>query len=235
MVTPATIGWNIVSSSWRPRKYHGAFDGFGVWLTLASSSSGAFTTIENTSRNARAGEQGDELDDQQVGPDVDLVDRRRLHVLDRAGLDDGEQPLGVPAGPAASGGPAAAVATAPCRRRGAVATAVAAPPPPASAPAARRRRRPWPAPTSSARAGGPGSGFRPRCRRPAAARRSRLAGGSRARGRARPRRPCPPRPSCAPPRPACAGAPGSRSSQLTPITADLRCRRPCGHARSGSP
>ncbi len=43
MVTPATIGWNIVSSSWRPRKYHGAFDGFGVWLRLASSSSGAFT------------------------------------------------------------------------------------------------------------------------------------------------------------------------------------------------
>ena len=32
MVTPATIGWNIVSSSWRPRKYHGALDGFGVWL-----------------------------------------------------------------------------------------------------------------------------------------------------------------------------------------------------------
>ena len=36
MVTPATIGWNIVSSSCRPRKYHGAFDGFGVWLMLAS-------------------------------------------------------------------------------------------------------------------------------------------------------------------------------------------------------
>ncbi len=35
MVTPATIGWNIVSSSWRPRKYQGAFDGFGVWLMLA--------------------------------------------------------------------------------------------------------------------------------------------------------------------------------------------------------
>ena len=52
MVTPATIGWNIVSSSWRPRKYHGALDGFGVWLTLASSSSGAFTNIEKTSRNA---------------------------------------------------------------------------------------------------------------------------------------------------------------------------------------
>ena len=46
MVTPATIGWNMVSSSCRPRKYHGALDGFGVSLTLASSSSGAFTKIE---------------------------------------------------------------------------------------------------------------------------------------------------------------------------------------------
>src|SRR4029453_10232739 len=52
MVTPATIGWNMVSSSWRPRKYHGAFDGLGVLLGLASSSSGAFTKIEKTSRNA---------------------------------------------------------------------------------------------------------------------------------------------------------------------------------------
>ena len=32
MVTPATMGWNIVSSSCRPRKYQGAFDGFGVKL-----------------------------------------------------------------------------------------------------------------------------------------------------------------------------------------------------------
>ena len=52
MVTPATIGWNIVSSSCRPRKYHGAFDGFGVWLRLASSSSGALTKIEKISTNA---------------------------------------------------------------------------------------------------------------------------------------------------------------------------------------
>ena len=53
MVTPATIGWNIVSSSCRPRKYHGAFDGFGVWLKLASCSSGAFTKIEKMNVNAR--------------------------------------------------------------------------------------------------------------------------------------------------------------------------------------
>ena len=46
MVTPATIGWNIVSSSWRPRKYQGAFDGFGVLLKSASPSSGARTSAE---------------------------------------------------------------------------------------------------------------------------------------------------------------------------------------------
>ena len=54
MVTPATIGWNTVRSSCRPRKYHGAFDGFGVSLKLASSSSGAFTKIEKIKVNASA-------------------------------------------------------------------------------------------------------------------------------------------------------------------------------------
>src|SRR5690349_4770822 len=46
MVTPATIGWNMVSSSCRPRKYQGAFDGLGVWFTSARPSSGAFTSAE---------------------------------------------------------------------------------------------------------------------------------------------------------------------------------------------
>src|SRR5262249_24718788 len=52
MVTPVTIRWNIVSSSCNARKYHGAFDGFGVRLTLASCSSGGFTKIEKTSVKA---------------------------------------------------------------------------------------------------------------------------------------------------------------------------------------
>src|SRR3954463_2805744 len=52
MVTPATIGWNIVSNSWRPRKYHGAFDGFGVWLMFARGCSGALTNTERTNENA---------------------------------------------------------------------------------------------------------------------------------------------------------------------------------------
>src|SRR5215213_1737551 len=52
MVTPATMGWNIVRSSWRPRKYHGALDGLGVKLKFAAARNGALTTAEKTSRNA---------------------------------------------------------------------------------------------------------------------------------------------------------------------------------------
>ena len=48
MVTPATIGWNMVRSSWSPRKYQGAFEGFGVLLKSANSRSGAFTKIEKS-------------------------------------------------------------------------------------------------------------------------------------------------------------------------------------------
>ena len=103
MVTPAIIGWNIVSSSCRPRKYQGAFDGFGVWLVLASCSSGALTKMEKTNVKARQSQRGDELGGQQVRPRVHLVDRRRLDLLDRAGLDDRQQPLGVTARPGADG------------------------------------------------------------------------------------------------------------------------------------
>src|SRR5262245_23271096 len=52
MVTPATIGWNMVSSAWSPRKYQGALDGLGVRLTLASCSNGALTKIEKTNVKA---------------------------------------------------------------------------------------------------------------------------------------------------------------------------------------
>ena len=77
MVTPAIIGWNIVSSSCRPRKYHGAFDGFGVWFGLASWSSGALTKIEKTNVNGEAGQRRHELGGEQVRPGVHLVDRAR--------------------------------------------------------------------------------------------------------------------------------------------------------------
>ena len=46
MSTPAICGLNIVSSSCSPRKYHGAFDGFGVLLKSASPSNGARTSAE---------------------------------------------------------------------------------------------------------------------------------------------------------------------------------------------
>src|SRR3989442_309580 len=46
MITPAIIGWKYRSSSCRPRKYHGALEGFGVRLGLASSRSGAWTKVE---------------------------------------------------------------------------------------------------------------------------------------------------------------------------------------------
>src|SRR6266568_775815 len=48
MVTPATIGWKYRSSSWRPRKYQGALDGFGVRFEFATSRKGALTSTENT-------------------------------------------------------------------------------------------------------------------------------------------------------------------------------------------
>ncbi len=51
-VTPATIGFIIVSSSCRPRKYQGAFDGLGVRFVLASACSGAFTKIEKNNTNS---------------------------------------------------------------------------------------------------------------------------------------------------------------------------------------
>ena len=130
MVTPATIGWNIVSSSCRPRKYHGALEGFGVRLKLASFSSGALTKTENTSRNAVHSQGGHELDHQQVGPGVDLVDRRGLDVLDGAGLDHGEQALGVAAG---AGGARHAPRPAPPCSRGAARRR--------APPRGRRRRR----------------------------------------------------------------------------------------------
>ena len=173
IVTPATIGWNIVSSSCRPRKYHGAFDGFGVLLKSASPSSGARTSAEKIVSARRHDEDRRELDDEQVRPHVHLVLRLGARLLDRARLDDREQPLRVTAGAggrrrrlrrrrgggrAAAGVAAAAAAGRPRRRR-------------------RRRRRAAPGAASTARAGARGR------RSPLAARvpsSSPVAGGRRA-------------------------------------------------------
>src|SRR5581483_671449 len=48
--TPACHGSKKTSISWRPRKYHGAFDGFGVRVGFAGSSSGASESSDHTSR-----------------------------------------------------------------------------------------------------------------------------------------------------------------------------------------
>src|SRR2546429_3032055 len=47
-ITPACQGSKNTSISCRPRKYHGAFDGFGVRVGLAGSSSGASTSSDQT-------------------------------------------------------------------------------------------------------------------------------------------------------------------------------------------
>src|SRR5437762_10560781 len=46
--TPAIHGSKYTSISCSPRKYHGAFDGFGVLFGLAGSSSGASMAIDHT-------------------------------------------------------------------------------------------------------------------------------------------------------------------------------------------
>src|SRR3989475_8742295 len=46
--TPACQGSKKTSISWRLREYHGAFDGFGVRVGLAGSSSGASTSSDQT-------------------------------------------------------------------------------------------------------------------------------------------------------------------------------------------
>src|SRR5439155_24443872 len=48
--TPASHGSKYTSISCRPRKYHGAFEGFGVFAGFAGCSSGAFKKMDQTMR-----------------------------------------------------------------------------------------------------------------------------------------------------------------------------------------
>ena len=240
MVTPATIGWNIVSSSWSPRKYHGAFDGFGVLLKSARPSSGARTSAEKMVSAGGHDQDRGELDHEQVRPGVHLVLGLGAGLLDRPRLDDREQPLRVTAGPGgrwAPGSVAVAAAAAPVPARGDVATTAARGGPAALGPleqvggdlgAALGRRRPRP---RLRRGRGSGRlGRRARRRRPRRARRRRAPRPRRPLRRARGgRAPCG--------APCCAGGGvrGSRPSCSSPPTAVRRCRRPCGRARSGRP
>src|SRR5262245_24519128 len=50
--TPACHGSKKTSISWSPRKYQGAFDGFGVRVGLAGSSRGASTSSAHTSSSS---------------------------------------------------------------------------------------------------------------------------------------------------------------------------------------
>src|SRR5438046_8146002 len=50
MITPAIQGSKYTSISCKPRKYHGALDGFMVRVGLAGSSSGALRVIDHTIR-----------------------------------------------------------------------------------------------------------------------------------------------------------------------------------------
>ena len=136
IVTPAIIGWNMVSSSCRPRKYHGAFDGFGVLLKSARPSRGARTIAEKMVSAAVTMSNVANSTTRKVRPGVHLVLGLGPGLLDGARLHDGEQPLRVTPGARrgrAQGSVAVAVAAA------AVPATVGATSPPSPATAARRR------------------------------------------------------------------------------------------------
>src|SRR5262252_1745367 len=70
--TPACQGSKKTSISWRPRKYHGAFDGFGVRAGLAGSSMGALRSRLHH-EDDHADHHGEELGVDQVRPHPGLL------------------------------------------------------------------------------------------------------------------------------------------------------------------
>ena len=141
-----------MSSSCRPRKYHGALEGLGVKLKLARGEERGVDHRREDQEERGHGQGGHELAHQQVGPHVHLVGGGGLDVLDGAGLDDREQALGVTLGALGRRGGSGGHRGGGGRRRAAVWVAVAVPPPPVATAAAggrgssrrRRRRRPPP-------------------------------------------------------------------------------------------
>ncbi len=81
--TPACQGSKKTSISCRPRKYHGAFDGFGVRVGLAGSSSGASTSSDHTISRSVTTMAHQELAAHQVRPGVDLVVAGAGRLLER--------------------------------------------------------------------------------------------------------------------------------------------------------
>src|SRR4051794_10877761 len=129
IVTPATIGWNIVRSSWRPRKYQGAFDGFGVWLMSARPSNGAFTSAEKIVTIAVSDSSDANSMDNRCGQVWTLSWASPLVCWIEPALTTVSNRWVWPPGPTPAGAPAD-IAGALAR----VAVAVAVPPPPADAP-----------------------------------------------------------------------------------------------------
>ena len=228
MVTPAIIGWNIVSSSCRPRKYHGAFDGFGVWLVLASCSSGALTKIEKTNVNARHTSEATNSAASRCGQVCTLSTGEALTSWIEPLLTTVSRRWVCPPGPAPTGTPPPVGAA--CddrarrgrrrRRRRRRPAPARRPPPPALAPWRRATR-------SSRWAGMRGLGRRRggvagRLARPAAAG-AAAASSAAALSRA----------ACARLR-RCSGI-SVMARLLGWSQRTARCRRPCGLARSGWP
>ena len=232
-----------MSSSCRPRKYHGAFDGFGVLLKSANPSSGARTSAEKISDRRGHDQHRRELDDEQVRPHVHLVLRLGAGLLDRARLDDRQQPLRVTTGPGGGG-----------RRRASRWRSAAAGrrPPPRYGGTARRRPGGRPAALGPLEQVGGDLGAALRSvdvlgRRAVAAAAGASAAGRRPGGRsAAGAASSPPSPPSSPGtgrpsalrrsrlrRSRCSGTSVIGRSHLS--TADRRCRRPCGRARSGRP
>src|SRR5438552_11628711 len=141
IITPATIGWNIVSSSCRPRKYQGALDGLGVRLTLASGCNGALTNVEKTSRNAVITNDATNSTTRRCGHMCTLSTGSARTSWIEPDLTTVSKRWVCPPGPAATGGAAVATAPAAAVTAGAVdGASVAAPPsPPARALAALLR------------------------------------------------------------------------------------------------
>src|SRR5918993_4780337 len=119
MVTPATIGWNMVRSSWSPRKYQGALDGLGVKLKLAAARNGAFTTAENTSRKALQARQAMNSPMSRCGQVCTLSVGVALTSWIDPALTTVSRRWVCPSGPLATGGGAVATAVAAAAAAGA--------------------------------------------------------------------------------------------------------------------
>ena len=104
MVTPATIGWNIVSSSCRPEEVPRRLRRVRrlVEVGEAEQRRAHQRREDRDARPSRSGSTANSIDE-QVRPGVHLVLRLGAGLLDRPRLDDREQPLRVTAGAGGGG------------------------------------------------------------------------------------------------------------------------------------